>query len=133
MTLRRPEFQEHEEYGLNPTVMVCLYCGQDTGCIALMGNSMTGRAPARAVLSLKRCKKCEKEYRNAVMFVEMVEDGGQLRPTGRWAALSKEWPGLKDVDDPRIKEMIRTEYVLVDPEVFQMLFEGKGAGTNKDA
>lgn len=77
----------HKEYGLNPTLCTCFYCGEETGEIALLGAAYKGEAPTHMCTSLKPCDKCKEEYKDYVLIVEAEEDS---QPTGRWFAIKKE-------------------------------------------
>jgi hypothetical protein len=48
-----------EKHGVNPTLGICMYCGEETGEIALLG-CLPGdkEAPRQSILSIKPCQKC---------------------------------------------------------------------------
>lgn len=43
----------HPEYGLNPSIELCIVCGEEMG-IALLGNNIKGQAPHH-ILQQQRC------------------------------------------------------------------------------
>lgn len=81
----------HKEYGLNPTLCTCFYCGQETGEIALLGAHYKGEAPMHMCTSLEPCPACKEKYKDFVLLVEAEPDKkDKPQPTGRWAAIKKE-------------------------------------------
>lgn len=81
----------HKEYGLNPTLCTCFYCGQETGEIALLGAHYDGEAPMRMCTSLEPCDECKEKFKGAVLVVEARRDEhNKPIPTGRWVAIKKE-------------------------------------------
>lgn len=42
----------HPEHGLNPSIEVCMICGEEMG-IALLGNNINGQAPHHICVALK--------------------------------------------------------------------------------
>lgn len=80
----------HKEYGLNPTLCTCFYCGQETGEIALLGANYKGEAPMRMCTSIEPCPTCKEKFKDYVLIVEAtLDDKGEPQPAGRWAALPK--------------------------------------------
>lgn len=58
----------HPEYGLNPSVRYCMYCGVDQG-LFFLGNTIEGRAPANeAVNCFDFCKS------NGLVVLVEVDD-----------------------------------------------------------
>lgn len=88
----------HKEYGLNPTICTCFYCGKETGEIALLGAKYKGKAPMRMCISIEPCEECREKYKDYVLLVEAKETqesawspkSAQPQPTGRWVAIRKE-------------------------------------------
>ena len=81
----------HKKYGLNPTLPVCFYCGEETGEIALLGAGYNGEAPMHLCINVEPCPKCREKYKDYVLLVETTQNGaGERQPTGRWLAIRKE-------------------------------------------
>lgn len=87
------------KYGVNPTIPICFWCGEDKNEIALLGRIGDGRkgedieAPMHMVLDYNPCDKCVANMALGVTCVEVVDipphknmpefvDGHY--PTGRW-------------------------------------------------
>lgn len=93
------------KYGLNPTMPVCFWCGEERGDIALMGHIGDGRkhedieAPKHMVLDYEPCDKCKKNMAlgftvmeatttpNSATSVEMQKG---VYPTGRFTVIKRE-------------------------------------------
>jgi hypothetical protein len=48
-----------KEHGLNPTMPVCYWCGEETGEVALLGAAYKGEAPMHMVLNKEPCPACK--------------------------------------------------------------------------
>jgi hypothetical protein len=77
----------HKQYGLNPTMSVCIICGKETGEIALLGAAYKGEAPHRMVTGVEPCGECRDKYlKEGVLLLEatMEQHGGKQipKPTG---------------------------------------------------
>ncbi len=81
----------HKQFGLNPTLSTCFYCGKETGEIALLGAAYDGEAPMHLCTSLEPCAACKEKFKDAVILVEARRDErDKPQPTGRWVAIKKE-------------------------------------------
>lgn len=80
----------HKQYGLNPTLCTCFYCGKETGEIALLGANYNGEAPMHSCTSLEPCAKCKETFKDRVLLVEVSQEGRQSSPAGRWLAIPRE-------------------------------------------
>lgn len=76
----------HPEFGLNPTVPTCFYCGKEKGGIAFLGASYKGEAPMHMCLDLEPCKECQEKFKDRTVLVETRPDGTF---PGRWIAVFK--------------------------------------------
>lgn len=92
-----------EKYGVNPTIPVCFFCGEEKNEIALLGkitNKQTKEeieAPMRMVLDYEPCDKCKEAWSKGVALIEVTQkDLGRpniapnAQPTGRVAVLKEE-------------------------------------------
>lgn len=104
------------KHGVNATIPVCFYCGEDKGEIALLGrirerDKRTGRAvpgsdieaPMRMVLDYCPCAKCQENMNKGVTLLgvtttqpsdgrkPMTAQGGtSVYPTGSWCVVLPE-------------------------------------------
>jgi len=117
--------QLHEEFGINPTMPICIICGEEKGEIALLGNAYKGEAPKHMVMSLEPCDKCKEKYlKKGVLLVECKNEipKGQSKaqqiPTGSITVIKTEAFRLV-FNQPAPKEHI----VKVEVGILKMLQE----------
>lgn len=103
---KEPSIRLSEKHGLNPTLGVCFFCGEETGEIGLLGRLKGDKeAPRKAVLNYDPCKKCQEAWKDGVTLIacvtEQPEDGRppistandqhpDLYPTGNYAVIKPE-------------------------------------------
>lgn len=93
------------KYGVNPTIPVCFWCGEEKNEVALMGHIGNGRkhedfeAPMHMVLDFEPCEECKKRMAmgftvmeattspNSVSRMEMQKG---VYPTGRFVVIKTE-------------------------------------------
>ena len=91
------------KHGLNPTLPVCFWCGEETGEIALMGQLGSGNkdveAPKHMVLGYEPCGKCRLNWAKGLVIIEATETPNSVTdvpmregayPTGRYAVIKRE-------------------------------------------
>ena len=97
-----------KKHGLNPTIKVCFFCGEDTNEIAILG-ALKGdvEAPMRMVVDYEPCDKCREQFNVGVPLIECTytnnnrlaishdTDGHEVYPTGRWCVITEE--GAKSI------------------------------------
>ena len=115
-----------EKHGVNPTLKVCFFCGEDTGEIALLGKLPNDEeAPRRLVLDYCPCDKCKEQMDTGVTLIEVDYDtsdkrppiskdsyGQEVYPTGRWCVVTEE--GAKKI----FGEHADKKKICVDAELF---------------
>lgn len=92
------------KYGVNPTIPVCFWCGNERNEIAFMGKLGDGRngedfeAPRYAVIDYEPCDKCRAAMEAGFTIMEAttspnpassvgIQDG--IYPTGRFMVITK--------------------------------------------
>lgn len=120
------------KHGVNPTIPLCFWCGQEKNEIALMGHIGDGRkgedieAPRNMVLDYNPCDKCREQMALGVTCVEVVDipphenmpefvDGHY--PTGRWGVLTTD--AVKRIFD---LDLENGKTLLVSEEAFSAIF-----------
>lgn len=97
------------KYGVNPTIPVCFFCGEDKNEIAMLGRIGDGRkgedfeAPRAMCIDYEPCDKCKDAMSKGVTIISAsnyTEDGrppvskdeyGNLvYPTGAWSVVKTE-------------------------------------------
>lgn len=85
------------QHGVNPSLMVCYYCGEDKG-IALMGlirgkERSDPEAPRHVVLDKEPCDKCKEYMKEGVILIEVRDGEHGDRPyrMGGYAVVRDDW------------------------------------------
>lgn len=91
-----------EKHGLNPSLVKCFICGEDTGEIALLGKLPNDEEAPRYITNANcfcdRCRKLLEEGNNAILEVKLVRnEKPENCRTGRMVFLRK---GNKVSDAP---------------------------------
>jgi hypothetical protein len=71
----------HKTYGLNPTLSICITCGEETGEIVLLGGAYKEEAPMKMVTSIEPCKTCQEKFKGFVLLVCTDSNRNPLGPT----------------------------------------------------
>lgn len=94
-----------KKYGVNPSIPICFWCGQEKNEIALLGHIGDGRrgedleAPRNILLDYEPCDGCQKNMALGVTVMEaeispifkyQPEFQPGTYPTGKWIVLKKE-------------------------------------------
>lgn len=96
-----------QKHGLNPTIPVCFWCGEEKNEIALMGevldsNGQEIEMPMHACIDYEPCEECKKMMEGGFTIIEATQypNGTTNReiqsgvyPTGKWAVLKMEAAG----------------------------------------
>lgn len=96
------EIRISPKYGLNPTMPVCFWCGEEKGEIAILGyiedeDGNEIEAPRSCCLDYNPCDKCQKAMEQGVTIISVTEcpngrpeiqDG--FYPTGDWCVIKEE-------------------------------------------
>lgn len=93
------------KHGVNPSIPVCFWCGEEKNEIVLMGR-IGGKedieAPRKVCLDYEPCDKCREIMEKGVFLFEATNhpngsipmshdtDGNELYPTGKWAVMKSE-------------------------------------------
>ena len=67
----------HPKYGLNPTLGICNWCGEESGEIGLLGFNGGKEAPRHAILSDEPCPKCKAHLSEGITVMLMTCEGGR--------------------------------------------------------
>lgn len=133
----------HKKHGVNPTLLVCFACGEETGEIALLGAK--GKAPMRMVMNYNPCAKCRAKMKNGyVLVIEATESPVSANqvpfqpgayPTGKTLFASDTFfEANKEIfGEGMVSQTLEARCVLMEKEVFQSIVEaGKEVSSDKD-
>ena len=125
-----------EKHGVNPTIPICFFCGEEKPEIALLGKLKNDEeAPRNAVINYEPCDNCKALMEQGITLIEATEQPIEkgmppisnnavvngvnkvsVYPTGRWVVLKEEaFKKIFDVD------MSKDEFCFVDSEMMDML------------
>jgi hypothetical protein len=89
----------HPKYGVNPTVVICYWCGKERGDLALLGAAYKGEAPRNMCLDYEPCEECRTKMSLGVVIIEVADSPRSEKqialqegayPTGRWVVMTRE-------------------------------------------
>lgn len=90
----------HPQYGLNPTMPSCFWCGGTRNEIALLGAAYKGEALRNMVIDYEPCNECKEKMATGFLLVEVTDKASDHRPainrnpeafpTGRWCVIKNE-------------------------------------------
>lgn len=60
----------HKDYGINPTIRTCFFCGENTNEILLLGDTIKDEAPQYTVVDYQPCEKCQKAFKQGILIIE---------------------------------------------------------------
>lgn len=105
-----------EKHGVNPSLMLCPYCGKSTG-IALFGKLEDDKEAPRSVVGSDLCDECKKKIQDGfVLIIEAEQTNEGIRLLRRRAEIKKEFIS-KDVDTSK-------GVLFADSEVFDAVEKG---------
>jgi hypothetical protein len=109
----------HKEFGLNPTISVCMVCGEEKNEVVLLGAAYKGEAPMHMVTGIEPCDKCRKQYLEDGNGVLLVEADSDKKPTGRLMVIRREaFQRIFNIPVPAHR------IALVEDEAYRQLQEG---------
>lgn len=124
----------HPKHGLNPTMLVCFWCGEETGEIALLGAAFKGEAPMKMTLGYDPCPKCQELFDGGVLCIEVTRKAPDARPplsphtsprafpTGRHVVVKAEAVAAI-ITDPEVRaQVMKVKQCLLNVEDFTKLF-----------
>lgn len=125
-----------KKYGVNPTIPICFWCGNEKNEIALMGKIGKGQedieAPKHMVLDYQPCEKCKKLMSKGVTLIEVSQSPNSpnqptihegLYPTGSWSVIRR-----RAAIELLGEEIAKQHGAFIDYETYSMLFS-KGEPT----
>lgn len=137
------------KYGVNPTIPVCFWCGEQKNELALLGRLKDdAEAPRNYVLDYEPCEECQKTWKLGIALLGVskkpINDSlppikntseETLYPTGQWLVITKEAAKryFSEVATEIIteEEIDNTDSILVEQEFIDFL-NSEFAKTIKD-
>lgn len=121
----------HPKYGLNPTLAICFWCGEDTGDIVLLGAAakrVTGsdEAPHRTCMGLEPCDKCKANMAKGITLIEASESptrecntkmNDRAYVSGRWCVITED-AARRMLRGPMLDSVLKARKAFVDPRAW---------------
>lgn len=120
------------KHGVNPTIPVCFWCGNEKNEIALLGKLPgDAEAPRAAILNYQPCDDCKAQMSMGYTLVGTVEDpprpdlppiSAGHYPTGNWTVVTEQ--GLRHIFKPEVADQIiagNQKTIAVEDELVQRL------------
>lgn len=121
------------KHGLNATIPICFWCGNEKNEIALLGkiDRKDSEAPRRVVLDYEPCDKCKEIFSHGIHCIGVVEqppvagmfpisehDGKSLYPTGTMLLAPESFIEalLSQPDEQELKKRVLESRKLIMPE-----------------
>jgi hypothetical protein len=94
------------EHGLNPTIPVCFWCGEDRNEVAILGkiDKQDSEAPMRMVMDYEPCDKCKEFFDKGIQIIGcettpiadgqfpiMTNEELSYYPTGTTIVVPEDW------------------------------------------
>lgn len=120
------------KYGVNPTIPVCFFCGEEKQEIALLGKLKGDvEAPHRMCLDYEPCEKCKQIFAQSILLIGVVTSPlpdnrppiqENLYPTGSYMLVTESFIERFLADDTKTKEhVLTTRKLFLDEPVIQQL------------
>ena len=118
----------HPQHGVNPTLGVCFWCGEEDGTVVLLGAACKEEAPRQAVCSMEPCPKCKENMARGITVIEctqykreekQVEMQPGAFPTGRWCVLKRESGFFNELAEPTRTTVLKQGVTFMTPEDYE--------------
>ena len=122
-----------EKYGVNPSMGICFWCGEEDGTILLPGK-LPGdvEAPRRMCATYEPCKGCGEIFEKGIHCIE-VADCHRLRrpeimkrsgyaPTGRFVVVTRKWIEESLDEEKLSKQILKKGSCLMTEHDFSTIF-----------
>jgi len=121
-----------QKHGVNPSLGVCFWCGEDDGTVLLLGRLKDdAEAPRRACVSYEPCAKCAEQMAQGIQFFEATDTPNHTGlppmangayPTGRWVVLKEEAVGKVITNEDMLARTLRYRKAAIEPGVYNAVF-----------
>jgi len=126
-----------EKYGVNPSLGVCFWCGQDDGTVLLMGRMDRGglhdiEAPRHACVTYEPCAKCQSGMDLGITIIEASEEPtykGQpamqrgVYPTGTYCVLTEDAIKRLIITPEFLEQVLAKRVAFMDSHTYHTLFD----------
>ena len=131
----------HPKHGINPTMPVCLWCGEDHGTIALLGAAYPGEAPHRMILDDEPCEKCAAIMAKGITIREAntkpVSSAREVNLgakdwTGRWCVVSEAFIRRNFQPESLVEQILKRKIAVMDEGTYARLMADFAAAEKQE-
>jgi len=113
-----------KKHGVNPCIVKCFVCQEDTGELALLGHLPNdAEAPREAVLNTEPCPKCQDHMKQGVILISVRngETGNNPYRTGDWVVIKEE--ALKRFVQPPslLTHILKARMAFIDDQTWDFI------------
>lgn len=114
------------KHGLNPSISVCFFCGEEKNEIVLPGKLKGDvEAPRKAVWNKIPCDKCKEYMRQGIIFIGVDErlttDRSNPYRTGKFAVIKEEAVKCAITNKELLADIIRQRVAFVTNDLWDLL------------
>lgn len=117
----------HPQYGVNPAIPVCFYCGEEKNEILLLGNNYKEEAPRRAVWNQEPCDQCRDYMKQGIILlgVDETKSKNMNNPyrTGQFVVVSDNWVRRVISPPELVKDILKRRMAYVPEQLAQQLID----------
>jgi len=129
-----------KEHGVNPTIPICFWCGEETNEIVLLGKLKDdAEAPKNLVINYEPCDKCQELINDGVQLIGVTDipsnpdmppititaEGVRLYPTQTFVVVKERfiYDFLSEESKEFIDSVIEKKALLLQEEVLQQILQ----------
>jgi len=86
---KEPSIRLHPEFGVNPTIPICLYCDKERNEVVLLGANYPTEAPMHMVVDEVPCEKCAALMTQGIALFGVVDEESRRR-SGRFIVITED-------------------------------------------
>ena len=133
----------HPDHGVNPSLMMCYFCLEESSGVALLGNNRGKEAPRKGVYDMNPCDKCKELMQQGIIVIGL-RDGEQAKiasdhedykravdhllphrrrnvgpfipnpyRNGLWMVLSEDW-AKRCITEPLLSKLLRGRWTFIE-------------------
>lgn len=110
------------KHGLNPSLAVCFFCGEDNGEIIIPGMMKGDReAPRRACWNMDPCAKCAEHMKAGIILIEATPTKDGPDRTGRQVVVRDEMISRVFSPAELVADILKKRVAFIEPQAWQEL------------
>lgn len=126
------------KHGLNPSIPVCFWCGEEKSEIVLLGrvDKEDSQAPMHMVMNYEPCEKCKKAFSMGIHVIGVntkpyengqppIQEDGEvmLYPSGAFFVATEQWVNRVITNDQDRERILKCGKLLLDDSIVKEIVE----------